>query len=89
MGHHEEYGTAVMRQVSPGAFIDVGREIEASLGSGYAKIDGVVGDIAIEIEARVPKQVRGAIVDLLLHDAPKKLLILLPPNLHNADLCGK
>ncbi len=40
---------------------------------------GVVGeDCAIEIEARVDKQVRRALVDLLLHHCSKKLLVLIP-----------
>jgi hypothetical protein len=35
-------------------------------------------EVAVEVEARNAKQVRGAIMDLLLHPCPKKLLILIP-----------
>ncbi len=45
--------------------------------SPCARIDGVVEQIALEIEARNGKQVRGAVMDLLWHTAPKKLLLLL------------
>jgi hypothetical protein len=34
--------------------------------------------IAVEIESRTNKQVRGAILDLLMHPYPKKLLVLIP-----------
>jgi len=37
----------------------------------------------VEIESREPKQVRGAILDLLLHPFPRKLLVLLP--VHTRD----
>jgi hypothetical protein len=43
-----------------------------------ARIDGTVGAIAVEIESRVSKQVRGAVMDLLCHQYPRKLLVLLP-----------
>ena len=47
--------------------------------------------IAVEIESRVFKQVRGAILDLMEHPYPKKLLILIPAHLVsppvNADQC--
>jgi hypothetical protein len=42
--------------------------------------------IAVEIESRVAKQVRGALVDLLWHAAPRKLLLLLP--VHMKDVAG-
>ncbi len=48
-------------------------------GDSWAHIDGTVGSsIAVEIESRTGKQVRGAILDLILHAYPKKLLILVP-----------
>jgi hypothetical protein len=44
-----------------------------------ARIDGTVDSmIAVEIESRTSKQVRGAILDLLMHPYPKKLLVLIP-----------
>lgn len=44
-----------------------------------AHLDGMVGaSIAVEVESREPKQVRGAILDLISHPAPRKLLVLIP-----------
>ena len=44
-----------------------------------ARIDGTVDSmIAVEIESRTSKQVRGAILDLPMHAYPKKLLVLIP-----------
>ena len=40
---------------------------------------------AVEVESRVAKQVRGALLDLLCHDYPKKLLLLLPVHMSNAE----
>jgi hypothetical protein len=34
--------------------------------------------VAVEVESRTGKQVRGAVLDLILHRYPKKLLILIP-----------
>ncbi len=58
-----------------------------------ARIDGTYkGIIAIEIESRVPKQIRGALMDLICHDYPKKLLVILPAYQSNpkttADQCN-
>ena len=49
------------------------------------KLDGKIKDCAIEIESRTPKQIRGAILDLLLSGYKKKLLIVLPLNNNNED----
>ena len=69
-GHpHDAYGKHVMRKATQGAFCDSGPQVRVNLGNGsFARIDGVVCDIAIEAESRVSKQVRGALVDLLLGD---------------------
>lgn len=47
-------------------------------------IDAVVaGKIAVEIESRTPKQVRGAVLDVFWHPAPFKLIVLLPAYIGN------
>lgn len=47
-----------------------------------AHIDGTVGAlVAVEIVSRTGKQVRGAVLDLILHAHPKKLLILIPKHI--------
>lgn len=54
---------------------------------GSAQIDGVIvfpeGDIAVEIESRTAKQVRGALLDLFFHRARKKLLIIVPEYMYS------
>jgi len=51
-----------------------------------ARIDGTVaGQVAVEIESRRSKQVRGAVLDLFCHAYPKKLLLILPVHMSNAE----
>src|SRR2546427_11963278 len=85
MGVHGSYGKAVMREAVGTAFKECGAALQVSYGArGGATIDGVVGDtIAVEIEWRVPKQVRGGVVDLICHEYANKLLVLLPVPLPN------
>lgn len=60
---------------------------------GSAQIDGVIvfnGDeIAVEIESRTAKQVRGAILDLFFHRARKKLLIIVPEHMYSPQVLKK
>jgi hypothetical protein len=41
-----------------------------------------------EIESRVSKQVRGAVLDLICHRYPKKLSVLVPVHMSNVELCS-
>jgi hypothetical protein len=51
-----------------------------------ATIDGVIMDCcAVEIESRVAKQVRGALLDLLNHPLKRKLLILIPAHMYDPE----
>lgn len=91
MGDHDAYGKAVMRRAVGSAFRESGPAVRVSYGTskGGGTIDGVVGDtIAVEIESRVPKQIRGAVLDLICHDYPKKLLVLVPVHMSNPALCS-
>lgn len=90
MGEHDAYGKAVLRRAAGAAFVDWGMAVEVRYGkSRGASIDGVVaGSIAVEIESRVSKQVRGAVLDLICHACPKKLLVLVPVHMSNVDLCA-
>jgi len=55
-----------------------------------ARIDGVIGeDVAVEVESRVSKQVRGAVCDLIFHPFPKKLLVIVPVHMTDADICAE
>src|SRR6266550_3605771 len=76
MGQHDDYGKLILglatRCRNDTACI-------TTYGDSCAHIDGTVGSsIAVEIESRTGKQVRGAVLDLILHAYPKKLLILIP-----------
>lgn len=80
MGELEDLGKKLMRGAAGSLFVDDGPSVRFDFGpeAGSARIDGTVaGVVAVEIESRVPKQVRGALVDLVLHPYPKKLLLLL------------
>ena len=91
MGLHDKYGKTVLEEACGSVFIDKGPSVEINLSAGRpARIDGVIGNnIAVEIESRVPKQVRGAIMDLIVHDCPKKLLVLLPVHMNNIHITAK
>jgi len=52
-------------------------------------IDGTVaGTIAVEVESRTAKQIRGAVLDLICHEHPKKLLLILRVHAQNPDLAA-
>ena len=91
MGAHDTYGKQVLRQAAGAAFQDSGPSVKVKYGSrGGATIDGVVANsIAVEIESRAPKQVRGAVLDLICHPYSKKLLVLLPVHMSNPQLCAE
>lgn len=82
---HDSYGKQVLRQAAGDAFERYGPSVEIDYGAGgRARIDGTVaGRVAVEVESRVGKQVRGALLDLLCHAMSKKLLLILP--VHMSD----
>jgi hypothetical protein len=85
VGDHEAYGKWILQQAIGRECVTVGRSVTVDYGAGRgAEIDATVGScIAVEIESRVSKQVRGAVIDLICHRYPKKLLILLPVHMSN------
>jgi len=85
VGLHDEYGKRVLILATDGVVEQYGPQVEVDFGAGRpGRIDGAVGgQIAIEVESRTSKQVRGAVLDLICHPFPKKLLLLLP--VHMAD----
>ena len=89
MGLHDDYGKNLLRQATGDTVDQYGPAVEINYGAGSpARIDGALGGrIAIEVESRTPKQVRGAVIDLICHPCRKKLLILLPvkKNMPNPD----
>jgi hypothetical protein len=86
---HDEYGKRVLRAAAGRAAL-YGPTVEIDYGAGQpARIDATVGDIAVEIESRVSKQVRGAVLDLICHPHPKKLLVLLPVHMTNPGVTAE
>lgn len=85
MGDHDSYGKKIVRQAAGLTCSTGGPSVQVNYGAGRgATIDATIGSsIAVEIESRVSKQVRGAVLDLLCHSNPKKLLILLPVHMSN------
>ena len=76
---HDAYGKSVLRMAGGTECRDYSPHTEINYGDSRAYIDGTVSSlVAVEIESRTGKQVRGAVLDLILHRYPKKLLILIP-----------
>ena len=81
---HEKYAKEILRAAFGDKFL-AAPKYEFGPGAGGAKIDGLLfRDIALEIESRASKQVRGALVDLALHPRPRKLLLVM--KVHGDDL---
>ena len=87
MGLHDDYGKHVLQQAAGDSFERYGRSVEIDYGAGDpARIDGTVsGKVAVELESRTSKQVRGAVLDLLCHEYSKKLLLILPVHMSNPE----
>ena len=87
MGVHDDYGKGLLAEAF-GSRYDaiIGSEYTFGPGAGNARLDGTIdGVLAIEIESRTDKQVRGAILDLVLHPYPKKLMVLIPAWIYSAE----
>lgn len=91
MGAHDQYGKEVLRAAAGTAYRDSGQSTYIDYAAGQpARIDGTVGtSIAVEIESRVSKQIRGAVLDLICHGYPKKLLVLLPVHMSDAEVAAR
>jgi hypothetical protein len=90
MRSHGAYGRKVLSAAAGDAFLCGGPSVEVDYGSGRAaRIDGTVSDIAVEVESRTSKQVRGAVLDLVCHRFPKKLLVLVPVHMFDPPTCAE
>jgi len=90
LGEHDQYGKRLLRKFFNDKVSLVGPDVEVWLGAGRSgRLDAYVPDIAIEIESRTSKQVRGAVLDLVLHPASKKLLLIIPIHMSNPGICAK
>lgn len=87
MGRYEAYAFGVLAAAFGDAW-SRGDERFFSYGfdAGRGSVDGVVaGRVAFEIGVGSPKQIRSGILDLVLHPAPAKLLILVDTPGHPTD----
>jgi hypothetical protein len=91
MGQHDDYGKLVLRRAVGPAYSEWGDSVCVDYGAGQpARIDGSVGaSVAVEVESRTSKQVRGAVLDLISHKHPKKLLVLIPMYMHDATITAE
>ena len=66
MGEHDEYGKRVMNRATGASYDSWGASVRVDYGSGQPeRIDGTVGgNIAVEVESRVSKEIRGSVLDL-------------------------
>jgi|GEM_PF-2045046 len=87
MNQHDRYGKKLIKEIAGERLITRGSQIRVHYDGGVsASIDAVVeGTCAIEIESRVAKQIRGALVDLIFHELPNKLLIIIPVHMSNPE----
>jgi hypothetical protein len=81
---HDKYGKELLKQLLGGRWDSNTSQRSVDECGVRADLDGVIWsqkgegvECAVEIEARVYKQIRGAMVDLALHNAPKKLMIII------------
>ena len=87
MGRYEAYAFEVL-SATFGADWSRGDERLFSYGfdAGQGSVDGVLANrVAIEIGVGSPKQIRAGLLDLVLHPAPAKLLILVDTPSHVTD----
>ena len=84
IAQHDCYGKRLLKELLGEQWDPDASERSIYEGGVRADLDGLIWskngatvECAVEIEARVYKQIRGAIVDLALHGAPRKLLIIM------------
>ena len=91
-GNYDRLGKDLLKLAAGPLFIQDGPSVCISFGQGAggARIDGTVANlVAVEVESRALKQVRGALLDLVCHPLPKKLLLILPVYAGNASIATK
>jgi hypothetical protein len=86
VGVHEAYGKDLLSRTFGTDYVRYGQPVEVDFGVGNpGRIDGVLdGRIAVEIDSRTSKQVRGAVLDLICHTLTRKLLVLVPAHMSDA-----
>lgn len=81
----QEYATEVLQQATQGRAMCFGPSVEVNFGGGPpVRIMASVGPIAVESGAGTLRSVRGAVIDLICHPNPKKLLLLLSDQVYDS-----
>jgi hypothetical protein len=90
MGERDVYGKDVMRGAVGSAFQDRGaavlvshRVVPTTQAYGVIVDKNGNGLVAVEIESRTAKQVRGALAEPRWHPAPHKVMVLIPMYMHD------
>ena len=90
MGAHDKYGKDLLHRVLGRRFDSWDSRRNVRLGSIGISLDGIITApesseviCAVEIEAENETQIRGAVLNLSLHPAPKALLVLMSRHLAN------
>ena len=93
MGLHDHYVKELLENILGSNYRTEKDYTYVKYAESSAQIDGVItfpeDEIAVEIESRTAKQVRGSILDLFFHRARKKLLIIVPEHMHNPQALKK
>lgn len=78
---HDQYGKRVLKSAFGDGFNPKPEPFhfdKINHSAGTARIDGEIDAmVAVEIESRASKQVRGALLDLAFHPHKKKLLVII------------
>jgi hypothetical protein len=81
---HDEYGKRLFASILLRRWDDWSHERWVEMAGVRAVLDGVVRsedltrvECAVEIEAKIYKQIRGALLDLAWHPAPRKMLVVI------------
>jgi hypothetical protein len=84
MPAHDEYGKKLLAEILGSRWSSTSPQRSIAWGPVRADLDGIIKTpdgksalCAVEIEAKVYKQIRGAMLDLANHPAPKKLLVII------------
>jgi hypothetical protein len=85
MGIHDDYGKRLLAGIlGQRRWVTSGNDRSVEMAGVRADLDGVIlsedsarVECAVEIEAKIYKQIRGAILDLAWHSAPRKMLVII------------
>jgi hypothetical protein len=85
LGIPDDYGKRLLASILGKRWVTRGNGRSVEMAGVRAALDGIIlsedsarVECAVEIEAKIYKQIRGAILDLAWHSAPRKMLVMIP-----------